>query len=123
MFPDFWARFVSDSGLIGATAAVPEEQDQTELGVELEFLTLEQSVDETTNFWPGLGVANDGYVPVGSCICGSGDYYYIRITDGAAGPLYRIYHDAVGEDGYDPSEAVALVLRNYEELLPFVERE
>jgi hypothetical protein len=122
MFPDFWFKFVSDNGLVGVTVEVPEERDQSGLGVELKFLTPEQSIDEAMNFWPGLAVAKDGYVPVGSCLCGSGDYYYIRATDGAAGLLYRIYHDAVDEDGYDPNEAIAPVLRNYEELLGYVDR-
>ena len=122
MFPDFWVRFVMDNGLVGARVEVPEEHDQSKLGIDLEFLTSEQSIDEATNFWPGLAVANDGYVPVGSCLCGSGDYYYIRATDGAAGPLYRIYHDAVDGDGYDPNEAIALVLQSHEELLAYVER-
>jgi hypothetical protein len=121
MCPDFWVKFISDNGLLEATVAMPEVLDQTGLGVDLAFLTPEQSIDEATNFWPGLGVAKDGYVPVGECLRGSGDYYYIRASDGAAGPLYRIYHDAVGDDGYDPNEAIAVVLQNYEELLGHVE--
>lgn len=123
MFPDYWVRFVSDKGLVGATVEVPEEQEQSGLGVDLKFLTSEQSIDEATNFWPGLAVAKDGYVPIGSCLRGSGDYYYIRATDGENGPLYRIYHDAVDEVGYDQNDAIALVLPNYEELLAHVERE
>jgi hypothetical protein len=47
---------------------------------------------------------------------GSGDYY-INSQDGANGPLYRIYHDSVAEGGYKRSEAVAVVLESYEELL------
>jgi len=120
MFPKFWAKSVADNGLVGATVEVPEELDETGLGVELKLLTSEQSIDEATNAWPGLGVAKDGYVPVGSCLIGSGDYYYIRSSDGAAGPLYRIYHDAVDDAGYDPEEAIAVVLQNYEELLGYV---
>jgi hypothetical protein len=121
MFPDFWVRFISSNGLVGAIAEVPAEGDQSGLGVDLQFLTPEQSIDEATNSWPGLAVAKDGYVSVGSCLRGSGDYHYIRATDGAAGPLYRIYHDAVDENGYDPNEAIAVVLRSYEELLAHVE--
>ena len=121
MFPDFWTRFILNNALIGATAEVPEALDQSGLGIELKFLTSEQSEDEATNFWPGLAVAKDGYVPVGSCLCGSGDYYYVRTADGAAGPLYRIYHDAVHEDGYDPGEAIATVLHSYVELLGHIQ--
>lgn len=55
------------------------------------------------------------------CSTGSGDYYYINAGDGPNGPLYRIYHDAVGPDGYDPERAVDRVLDHYEALLRHVE--
>jgi hypothetical protein len=58
------------------------EFNQSGLGAELAFRSAEQSIDEAKNFWPGIGVAMDGYVPVGSCLCGSGDYYYIKTGDG-----------------------------------------
>ncbi|MBQ5961790.1 hypothetical protein [Massilia sp. ZL223] len=74
------------------------------------------------HYWPGIVVAKDGDVPVGSCLVGSGDFYYIKTSEGPAGALYRIYHDAVAEDGYDPGEAIALVLGAYRELLDHVER-
>lgn len=120
MPPDFWIKFVSENELAGAIVSVPEDCDQSGLGVELAFLTPEQSIDESINCWPGLAVAKDGYVPVCSCLIGSGDYYYIRATDGMDGPLYRIYHDAVYKNGYDQNEAIALVLGNYEEMLAYV---
>ncbi len=101
---------------------VPEEVDQSGLGVDLTFLTSEQSIDEAENCWPGIGVARDGYIPVASCLCGSGDYYYIKTSDGEAGPLYRIYHDAVNSEDYDPNEAVAVVLQSYRELLGYLEQ-
>jgi 5-deoxy-D-glucuronate isomerase len=87
----------------------------------LKLLTPEQTLDEATNCWPGIGVAPDGYVPVASCLIGTGDYYYINVNDGPGGPLYRIYHEAVGEHGYKANEAVAVVLSNYERLLEYVE--
>ncbi|MFZ1059471.1 MAG: hypothetical protein WAP47_09800, partial [Candidatus Rokuibacteriota bacterium] len=67
---------------------------------DMQFLTEAQSIDELTNCWPGLGVSKDGYVPVAWCSTGSGDYYYINTNDGQSGPLYRVYHDAVGPEGY-----------------------
>ena len=51
---------------------------------------------------------------------GSGDPYFINIDDGANGPLYRIYHDAVGEDGYDRNDAVAVVLESQSDILKYV---
>jgi hypothetical protein len=122
MFPDFWRKFVVNNRLVGATVEVPEDYDHSGLGVELQFLTPEQSIDEATNFWPGIAVAKDGYIPVGSCLRGSGDYYYIRDAYSEGGPLYRIYHDAVHEEGYDHKEAMVVVLHRYEELLAYVHR-
>ena len=122
MFPDFWVNFLDENDLHGAVVELSEELDLSGLGVDLQFLTAAQSIDEATTCWPGIGVSEVGYVPIGSCLCGSGDYYYIRSNDGKAGPLYRIYHDAVDEDGYKPDDAIDLVLQSYEDLLGFVEK-
>jgi hypothetical protein len=85
-------------------------------------LTEAQAKEELEEGWPGIGVAPDGYVPVAWCSRGSGDYYYINRSDGAGGPLYRVYHDSVGPDGYDPKTAVAKVLESYGVVLNFLER-
>ena len=122
MLPIYWLRFVESNELSGHTARVAEDADLSTLGADMKFLTAEQSVDELTNFWPGIGVAKDGFVPVASCLSGSGDYYYINTKDGLNGPLYRVYHDAVHEDGYNVEDAVARVLDHFEDLLPYVER-
>ena len=106
---------------MGRLFRIGETDDESGVGADLELLTSEQALDEATNCWPGIGVASDGYIPVASCSTGSGDYYYVNVNDGPSGPLYRIYHDAVSERGYKADEAVALVLRNYERLLEYVE--
>ena len=120
MFPAYWIAFLSRHGLEGASADVPAERDLSGLGITLAFLTAAQSLDEARDCWPGIGVAPDGYVPVGACLGGSGDWYYIDENDGEAGPLYRIYHDAVDEDGYDPDDAIAVVLGKYAQLLDYI---
>ena len=121
MLPGYWLYFVERHELIGRSASLSEESDLSALGAEMRFLTAAQSDDELANAWPGIGVADDGYVPVASCSRGSGDYYYINSSDGPNGPLYRIYHDAVGPDGYDPTCAVERVLNQYEAVLRHVE--
>ncbi|MCP1374171.1 hypothetical protein [Dyella lutea] len=121
-FPEYWQAFLSANELVGASACVDEERDLSGLGVELTFLTEAQAHEELTLYWPGIGVAADGYIPVASCSVGSGDYYYINGNDGAKGPLFRIYHDSVGPQGYDPSEAIAKIFENYEAILNYVER-
>lgn len=121
MFPIYWRQFVENHQLVGKSARLEDEVDLSTLGADMQFLTEAQSIDELTNFWPGLGVSKDGYVPVAWCSTGSGDYYYINTNDGQSGPLYRVYHDAVGPEGYKIEDAVAKVLEHYEEVLPYVE--
>jgi hypothetical protein len=74
MFPNYWHQFVENHQLAGKSACLGEEVDLSTLGADMQFLTEAQSIDELTNFWPGLGVSKDGYVPVASCSIGSGDY-------------------------------------------------
>ncbi len=62
----------------------------------------------------------DGFIPVGSCLEGWEDPYFINTHDGAEGPLYRISHDAVTEDGYERNEAVAVVLCKCSDILGFL---
>ena len=120
MLPTYWLQFVDSHKLSGREITVAEEMDLSGVGADLGILTPEQSLDEQKNFWPGIGVAKDGYVPVAWCSIGSGDYYYINTNDGPHGPLYRIYHDAVHEAGYEANDAVAVVLEHFEELLKYV---
>jgi hypothetical protein len=119
--PEYWTRFITSNTLMGKYFEIGETDDESGAGADLKLLTPEQTLDEATNCWPGIGVAPDGYVPVASCLIGTGDYYYINVNDGPGGPLYRIYHEAVGEHGYKANEAVAVVLSNYERLLEYVE--
>jgi hypothetical protein len=117
MFPDYWKAFATEHRLARKTACIDEDDDASGLGADLLFLTEAQSDDELANCWPGLGVGKDGYVPVAACATGSGDYYYIDSREGAGGALYRIYHDAVGPEGYDPDEAIELVLEHHADVL------
>jgi hypothetical protein len=120
MFPHYWTEFVKSHELVDKSASLTEDEDMSGVGAEVEFLTEDQSNDELENCWPGIGVAKDGFVPIASCKIGTGDYYYINSNDGSNGPLYRIYHDAVGTDGYDPDAALDIVLKHYESILLYV---
>lgn len=116
LLPDYWTRFIHEHGLEQAEISVPEEDDASGVGVDLQVFDEAMATDEATNFYPGIAVAKDGFVPVAGCTLGSGDPYFIDVNDGEGGPLYRVYHDAAGPDGYDRAEAVAVVLKSYEEL-------
>lgn len=75
---------------------------------------------EANDFYPGLVVKADGFVPIAGCAEGSGDPYFIRIQDRQPGPVYRIYHDSVHDENYDRAQAIARVLDSYEDLLKYL---
>lgn len=121
-FPDDWSAFLDAHALHGACFAVPEDVDASGLGAELQLLTLAQAREEAEDAYPGLAVRAGGYVPVGMCLLGSGDPYFIRTQDGLGGPLYRIRHDAIHPIGADGvvryrEDAIERVLPSYEALL------
>ncbi len=72
-----------------------------------------------TEAYPGLVVQKDGFLPVGGCQIGSGDPYFIRISEGAGGSLYQIYHDAVSDEDYSRDDAIVIVLKDYRDILKF----
>ena len=116
MFPDYWVDFLEKYNLCGKEVEVPENDDLTGLGIEILILDEAAAQQEVEELYPGIAVAKDGFIPVGGCAFGSGDPYFINERADQAGPLYRIYHDLVGEEGYDRDQAVVTVLQSYEDL-------
>jgi len=121
MLPQYWIDFLDANNLRGKDCRFGENIDESGVGAELFIFTEDQSADEAANFWPGIAVLPDGYIPVAGCITGSGDPYFIRASEGPNGRLYRVYHDAVSEEGYKAEDAITVVLQNYELLLEHVE--
>jgi len=121
MLPQYWIDFLNSNNLRGKDCRFGENVDESGIGAALFIFTEEQAIDEAVNFYPGIVVAPDGYVPVAGCLKGSGDPYFIKASDGATGRLYRVYHDAVSAKEYDSEDAIAVVLQNYELLLDHVE--
>lgn len=120
MIPDYWIEFLNKSNLRDIECEIPEESDLSEIdGGCLEIFNENNIKDEATNYYPGIGVLNDGYIPVAGCSHGSGDPYFININDGKSGPLYRIYHDEVIDENYSKDSAINRVLNNYEDLLKY----
>lgn len=121
-FPAHWSDFLKTHALHGACFAVPEAVDPSGLGAELQLLTEAQAREEAEDCYPGLAVRAAGYVPVGMCLLGSGDPYFLRAQDGPGGALYRIRHDAIHPIGTDGvvryrDDAIERVLASYEALL------
>lgn len=74
--------------------------DSSDAGeVVLRWLTPMMIVDEATRAFPGSAVVANGYIPIGSCLRGSGDPYFLGLDGSDDPPLVRICHDCITPDG------------------------
>ncbi|WP_417884517.1 hypothetical protein [Vibrio rumoiensis] len=124
MIPNYWKKFVEENGLEGAFCKIPPDSDLANLdeeGLDLYIMDESSSIQETTEYYPGMYVKSDGYVPVAGCEIGSGNPYFININDGEDGSLYCIFHDVVTDENYDPSKGIVKVLESYRDLAKYKE--
>lgn len=116
MIPEYWRNFINKNEIIGCEFEVSEEDDLSELGADLKIMNIEQCISEATECYSGKAAIIEGYVPVAMCLTGSGDYYYIKTSEGENGSLYRIYHDAVNGEQI-ATNGIEKVLKNYASLV------
>lgn len=80
--------------LVGTEHYVDADLDLSGLGADILWLSPIQALSEATEAEPGKSFARRGYVPVGACLNGSGDPYFIDVSVDLDDPkLVRIVHD------------------------------
>ena len=121
MWPVAYREFVERHALVGKEIEIPVEKDLSEVGATIQLFDEAVATGEANDFYPGLVVKQDGFVPIGGCAIGCGDPYFINLQDQQPGPVYRIYHDSVFDENYDRNEAVVRVLESFEDLLRYLE--
>ncbi len=119
--PPYWQMFLEQHHLTGKEFSIQVNNDLSGVGASIEIFDEQGVHAEQTTLYPGIGVSIAGYVPVGGCTIGTGDPYFINTRDGEGGPLYRIYHDEVVDEHYDPARAIAVLLEDYRDLLKYVD--
>jgi len=87
----------SEAALTGVFFSLSEDQDPSGLGVEMQWMTVDEVLDEAQNATPGIQASRLGLLPVGKCMLGSGDPYFVD-TRVASGPIVRVPHNAVNAD-------------------------
>lgn len=111
-----WIKFRDSNNLTNKSISIPSSSDPEDIH-EVTIFDTDSILDERDNFYPGLVVAKDGYIPVGGCEIGSGDPYFVNLEEGEDSALYQIYHDEVSDQGYSKDDAVCVVLRNFKDIL------
>lgn len=123
LVPDWLLELLSDRNLAGSDFSLDDNSDQSGMGVELRWMTVEQMFDEASNFYPGIVAAKKGYLPFGICLEGSGDPYFLKIGKGHEDTcVVRIPHDAVIEEDIDNSR-VEMVAPNLSRFFELSQRE
>ena len=79
LVPNWLIALFLDYPLSRSSFSLTPEEDESGLGVEMQWMTPQQIVDEATSAYPGIAAVELGYVPVGTCLEGSGDPFFFAI--------------------------------------------
>jgi hypothetical protein len=99
LIPDWLTGILKEHRITGSVFVLSEDDDESRLGVEMQWLTPEQIIDEGLNAYPGIVALRRGYLPVGSCLIGSGDPYFLNMSVPEDPPVVRIPHEAASSSG------------------------
>lgn len=97
--------------LVGVCLSLTEDEDESELGVDLKWFGPSEIIEEALSVYPGKAVVGLGYLPVAACLTGSGDPYFLKMKNSNIEdpPLVRIPHDLVSDDGTYPESEIEIV--------------
>ena len=76
--PEYWRQFRDSSNLLNLEVEIPEAEDLSGVGADIEFFADDSILSELNEAYPGIVVQKDGFLPVGGCQIGTGDPYFIR---------------------------------------------
>jgi hypothetical protein len=93
-------EMLSNYKIVEHIFSIPEDRDPSGIGVDMKWLSPRQQVEEAYEYYPGILAIKDGYLPVGMCLMGSGDPYFLKSKDQKY-ILVRIPHDAIYEETLD----------------------
>ena len=120
LVPSWFINLLLKFALQDVRFELDEEDDQSGMGIEFRWMTPDHMIKEAFEYYPGMSVVKLGYLPIGDCMIGSGDPYFLNMKNGSDDPpLVRIPHDFVQEDDSYPEEEIEIV---YDSLSSFFEK-
>jgi hypothetical protein len=85
--------------IIGQKFKLSQAEDHSGMGMQMKWLTPAQQVEEAFDFYPGMIVVKYDYLPIGECLAGSGDPYFLK-ADYNVWNVYRVLHDTAVNNIY-----------------------
>ena len=117
LLPQWLLNLMATYPVIGARFRLSENQDQSGLGVDMKWLTPGQMVSEAKEAQPGIAAAVSSYLPIGMCLQGSGDPYFLQAGSGEDPPVVRIPHQALDGEYRLQEDQVEIVSENLSKFL------
>jgi len=114
--PDWLTSILQEFRLAGASFSLSEELDKSGLGADMLWLRPKQIVEDSCGAEPGKSVQSSGFLLIGACAIGSGDYYYLDLRQASGDPpVVRVLHDYAVEQPYplDKIESVSSSLSEF----------
>jgi hypothetical protein len=104
---------MSDYPLAGCHFSIGEDNDDNnaEIGISFQWMNKDRILSEALECYPGKLALKLGYLPIGMCEFGSGDYYYLHIEDRTIEnpPLVQIFHDEIDSNNQLTENAVKII--------------
>ena len=117
LLPAWLVNWLLTYPLVETDFGLSEQEDNSGLGVNMKWLSPSQMISETVEAYPGIAAADSGYLPIGMCLEGSGDPYFLKTTTGDDPLLVRVPHEAVDAERRLREDQVEIVADRLSEFL------
>jgi hypothetical protein len=87
----------SNYRIIGQVFTLSEDRDFSKMGMDMEWMDAKTHIEEAFEAYPGILLIDHGYFPIGSCLMGSGDPYFLKPDKNNKWNIYRGLHDMASE--------------------------
>lgn len=122
--PDWFVNLIQRYKVTGVMFRLSKLNDKSNLGVDMKWKEPFKIIDELFEHYPGIGVIGMGYLPIGSCMGGSGDPYFVKMSENSSdSKLVRIIHDLLQDDDTYLEEEFEVVSDNLEDFFNLAEIE
>jgi hypothetical protein len=87
----------SNYRIVGQVFTLSEDRDFSRMGMDMEWMDAKSQIEEAFEAYPGILLADQGYFPIGSCLKGSGDPYFLKPDNNNKWNIYRGLHDMASD--------------------------
>lgn len=99
LVPEWYLEILMAHPLAGTSFTITSDVAGGPFDFRIEWLDAKEMIAEARDLYPGISALRDRFVPIGGCLTGSGDPYFVRFTEGNDPQVVQIFHDMADVDG------------------------